>query len=206
MTLRTWAMFAATELVLCFSPGPAVLFVVGSALRHGAPASLRSNLGILSANALYFALSAAGLGALLLASYTLFTVLKWIGAAYLIWLGVRLLLPQKPGDATARERELPAPGRLYLRAAALQLANPKTLLFFVALLPQFVDPTAPTAAQFAILGVTSIALEFCVLGLYGFVAASAAERLRSPTWQRRLDLVSGGFLIGAGLNLATDSD
>ena len=93
MTLRTWAMFAVTELLLCFSPGPAVLFVIGSALRHGAPASLRSNLGILSGNALYFALSAAGLGALLTASYTLFTALKWLGAAYLLWLGVQLLLP-----------------------------------------------------------------------------------------------------------------
>jgi homoserine/homoserine lactone efflux protein len=202
MTLRTWALFTLTELLLCFSPGPAVLFVVGSALRHGAPASLRSNLGILSANALYFALSAAGLGALLLASYTLFTALRWAGAAYLVWLGVQLLRPAK-GEPGAM-REVPGAQRLYLSGAALQLANPKTLVFFVALLPQFVDPAQPTAAQFAILGTTSVVLEFFVLGLYGFAAGSAGEWLRSPVWQRRIDLVSGGFLIGAGLKLATE--
>jgi homoserine/homoserine lactone efflux protein len=206
MTLRTWALFAITELVLCFSPGPAVLFVVGSALRHGAPASLRSNLGILSANAIYFALSAAGLGTLLLASYTLFTVLKWVGAAYLIWLGLLLLLPSKPSDGPKPEREQPGARQLFVRGVALQLANPKTLVFFVALLPQFVDPKEPMLTQFAILAVTSIALEFFVLGLYGFAAAAASRRLSTPVWQRRIDLVSGGFLVGAGLQLARQSD
>ncbi len=203
MTFRTWALFAVTELLLAFTPGPAVLFVVGSALRHGAPASLRASLGILSANALYFALSAAGLGAVLLASHTLFLVLKWIGAAYLVWIGVCMLLPGK-GDSSA-PRETSGGGRLYARGVALQLANPKTLVFFVALLPQFVDPAQPVTTQFAILGVTSIVLELPVLALYGLAAGSAAERLRSPTWQRRLEVVGGGFLIGAGLELASES-
>ena len=205
MTLRSWALFALTELVLSFSPGPAVLFVVGSALRHGAPTSLRSNLGILSANALYFALSAAGLGALLMASYAVFTALKWIGAAYLLWLGVRLWLPRRSRAESAPARA-PSARHLYLRAAALQLANPKTLIFFGALLPQFVDPTRPVAAQFALLGATSIALEFLVLAFYGYAAGAAADRLRTPVWQRRIDLASGGCLIGAGLKLASQSD
>lgn len=201
MTFGTWAQFALTALVLGVTPGPAVLFVVGSALHHGAPASLRSSAGILSVNALYIALSAAGLGALLLASTAVFAALKWIGAAYLVWLGVRLLRPAKHGESTP-ERDLSGAGRLYLRAVALQLANPNTPVFFVALLPQFVDPAQPVATQFTILGATSIALELCVLGMYGFAAGSAAEHLRSPRWQRRLELASGAFLIGAGLQLA----
>lgn len=204
MTFRTWMQFAVTELVLSFSPGPAVLFVIGSALRHGAPASLRANLGILSANALYFALSALGLGALLLASDTLYTAIQWIGAVYLVWLGAPLLLPARR-RGTPESPDLPGASRLFLRAAALQLANPKTLLFFVALLPQFIDPSRPMGAQIAILGATSMAVEFCVLSLYGFAAGSTGDWLRSPTWQRRLDFVSGAFLIGAALKLASQT-
>lgn len=205
MTLRSWALFTATEIALCFTPGVAVLFVIGSALRQGAPASLLANLGILSGNAIYFALSAAGLGAVLLASHELFTAVRWAGALYLVYLGVRALVSRGRGESVVTARGEPvARARLYGRAVALQLANPKTLLFFVALLPQFIDPHESLAAQVAILGVTSIAVEFLVLGLYGWAAGAAADRLRSPTWRRRFDVVSGGFLIGAGVRLASE--
>ena len=204
MTIRTWALFAATDLVACFVPGPAVLFVVGSALRHGARAALRANLGILSANAFYFALSATGLGALLLASHALFTGLRWMGAAYLVWLGVRLWLTNAaPRAVPATARELPS-GSLYARAVLLQLSNPKALVFFAALLPQFIDSTRPIATQFAILGVTSTLFELCVLAFYGSAAGAAAERLHTPRWQRRLDRASGSCLLAAGLKLAVD--
>jgi homoserine/homoserine lactone efflux protein len=205
VTLRSWALFTATEIALCFTPGVAVLFVIGSALRQGAPASLLANLGILSGNAIYFALSAAGLGAVLLASHELFTAVRWAGAAYLVYLGVRALVSRGGAESVLTARGEPvARARLYARAVALQLANPKTLLFFVALLPQFIDPHESLAAQVAILGVTSISVEFLVLGLYGWAAGAAADRLRSPTWRRRFDVVSGGFLIGAGVRLASE--
>ena len=205
MTLRTWALFAAIETALCFTPGVAVLYVIGSALRHGARASLASNLGILAGNAIYFALSAAGLGAILLASHELFTVVRWAGAAYLVFLGLQALL-RRP-SAAAEDRgpvEPPSRRRLFGRGLALQLANPKTLVFFVALLPQFLDPHESLPQQVAILGGTSAVLEFWVLCFYGWAAGAAADRLRSPRWKRRLDVVSGGFLVGAGLKLASE--
>ncbi len=205
MTLRSWALFAAMETALCFTPGVAVLFVIGSALRHGARSSVFANLGILTGNAIYFALSAAGLGAVLLASHTAFTVVRWAGAAYLVYLGVRALRSRgEAAEVTAAERQPVARGRLFGRAVALQLANPKTLLFFVALLPQFIDPAGSVAEQVAILGVTSVAIEFAVLCLYGWAAGAAAHKLESPRWRRRLDVVSGGFLVGAGLKLASE--
>jgi homoserine/homoserine lactone efflux protein len=204
VTLRTWALFALTETALCFTPGVAVLYVIGSALRHGARASVASNLGILAGNAIYFALSAAGLGALLLASHALFSAVRWAGAAYLVVLGAQALLRRgsvaDPEPVAAAEP--PSRGRLFGRGVALQLANPKTLLFFVALLPQFIDPRDSLAAQVGVLGASSVAIEFCVLAFYGWAAGAAADRLQSLRWRRRLDVISGGFLVGAGLKLA----
>src|SRR5512147_546680 len=99
MSLHAWLLFCATETVLCFTPGPAVLLVVSLALTRGPRAGLGASLGILAANFFYFALSATGIGAVLLASWNLFFLIKWIGAVYLIWLGLRMFFA--PGSALA---------------------------------------------------------------------------------------------------------
>ena len=101
VSLEVWALFVVTESILCLTPGPAVLLVVAQALGRGAAASVWATLGILTGNALYFALSATGVGALLLASYELFALVRWLGAAYLIWLGVRALLGRSAACSTA---------------------------------------------------------------------------------------------------------
>lgn len=155
MSWKIWALFAVTETVLCLTPGPAVLLVVAQGLSRGRIAALWSSLGILTGNAFYFIISATGLGAILVASYNLFFLIKWIGAAYLVWLGLATIFRNSSmiASATAEPRTASSK-RMLLNGFVLQASNPKALIFFAALLPQFIDPRASVAVQVAILAVT----------------------------------------------------
>jgi homoserine/homoserine lactone efflux protein len=203
LSFSRWLLFAVTEGVLCLTPGPAVLFVVSHGLARGGSASLWANAGILSGNTLYFVLSALGLGALLAASHDLFTVVQYAGAVYLVYLGIVTIrgagLALKPAEDAAGGRR---GGEVIARGFALQAANPKALLFFTALLPQFVDPRQGVASQMAILAATSIAIEFVVLGMYGYLAGRIAHLARSDRFVRATNVVSGGLLVLAGAGLA----
>jgi len=197
------AFFAATELVLCLTPGPAVLTILAQALRHGPVRALWSILGIIAGNTLYFILSATSLGALLLASYALFFAIRWVGAAYLLWLGVRTFFDRTSSLAvdTAPALRGSAFGLLG-HAFVVQVANPKALLFFTALLPQFVDPGLAMAPQMIVLALVSVMIEFGVLFFYASLAARATRLALRPRFARLTNRVAGTFLIGAGIGLA----
>jgi threonine/homoserine/homoserine lactone efflux protein len=203
MTLETWLAFVALEVVLCLTPGPAVLYVVSTAVGRGARGGLAAAFGIVAANTFYFLLSALGIAAIILASARLFTALKWLGAAYLVWLGLKMLLerraaaPPAAGAAATRDGLRSA----FLRGFAVQAANPKALAFFVALLPQFVAPERSIAAQMAILCATSASIEFGVLALYTWVAVRARSLARGRLGAI-VQRVAGGFLVAAGARLA----
>jgi threonine/homoserine/homoserine lactone efflux protein len=189
-------LFAATELLLSMTPGPAVLLVVSQGMRRGFASSRRGAAGILTGNAVYFALSAAGLGALLIASKRVFDVLQIAGAAYLVLIGLKMaFLPSRRVDESSSLRE-----GSFLQGLVTQLANPKAIVFFTALLPQFVDSSQPMTRQFVILGVTSILVELPVLLLYGL----AADRGRAVYGKhaRLIERLSGACLLAAGAKLA----
>ena len=204
MTLNVWLTFVVLETVLCFTPGPAVLFVVSTSLARGARAGLGGSWGIVACNTLYFLLSALGVAAVILASARLFTALKWLGAAYLVWIGLRMLVARAvPVDVPAAEPRAGDGYAALIRGFAVQAANPKALAFFVALLPQFIDVHASVPEQVAILAVTSVVIELCVLALYVRVAirAGAYAGGRWATWLTR---VAGGLLVAAGARLAIE--
>jgi homoserine/homoserine lactone efflux protein len=199
VSLSHLLLFAATELLLSLTPGPAVLLVVSQGIRRGFRSSTRGAAGILTGNAIYFALCAAGLGALLLASKRVFDLLQIAGAAYLALLGMKMLLFRGRIDESVATTDTRTAGS-FMQGLLTQLANPKAIVFFTALLPQFVDATRPVALQFVILGAISIVVELPVLLLYGYAADRGRARYgrHAPLFTR----LAGACLIAAGAKLA----
>jgi homoserine/homoserine lactone efflux protein len=205
LTVEAWLLFCLTEAVLCFTPGPAVLLVVSLGLSRGGRAGLTASVGILAANAFYFALSATALGATLQASWRLFMVIKWLGAAYLVWLGLRMVFSrsQYRGSLAPPNLRTEPARRSFWLGFLTQGANPKALLFFTAILPQFLEPTAAIALQVLVLGASSVLIEFAALTTY--VAASRAARVwaRDSRVAMTLRRAGGMLLVGAGVQLAS---
>jgi threonine/homoserine/homoserine lactone efflux protein len=203
MNWQLWYFFVVTETALCFVPGPAVLLVLSQGLRHGTRKAVFSIFGIVAANTVYFALSATGIGAVLMTSYDVFFAIKWIGAAYLVWLGLsaffgRSKLLSVTPDKDSRSNS----GRLFANGFILQMSNPKALVFFSALLPQFIDPHATLWTQVVILAATSVVIEFVVQLFYATIAGRAASFVAEPRFAKITDRVAGSFLIAAGAGLA----
>ncbi|HZS04875.1 MAG TPA: LysE family translocator [Blastocatellia bacterium] len=204
MSFRLWLVFAITEFLLSMTPGPAVLLVISQGMKFGARPGVRGALGILTGNALYFALSAMGLGTLLVASATLFQIIKWAGAGYLIFIGVRMLLVKgELAGVNHQSAVMPRAGRLFSQGLITQLSNPKAIIFFTALLPQFITPGSNVVWQFTLLGVTSILVEFPVLVAYGWMAERGGKLIPEGRLSALPDRLAGTFLIGTGISLAT---
>ncbi|MBB5130420.1 threonine/homoserine/homoserine lactone efflux protein [Thermocatellispora tengchongensis] len=199
-------IFCGATLALLLVPGPAVLYIVTRSVAQGRTAGLTSVLGIHAGSVVHVAAAALGISALLAASATAFTVVKLLGAAYLIWLGVRKLLA-RAGDG-AEEAPAQVAGasnaRLFWEGALVNVLNPKTAIFFMAFLPQFVDPHAgPVAPQIMLLGLIWIALGVASDSGYAVLAAFFATRLRrSARARRRLDVGSGVVYISLGATAA----
>jgi len=199
MNWNLWWIFTTTSTVLDIVPGPAVMLVVATSLRHGWRPAVKTILGILSANLFYFAISATSLGAVLLASYNIFFLLKWLGAGYLVFLGWKALRSRASflENSAAASR-----GRLYLDGVATQLANPKALVYFAAFVPQFLDRNLPVAPQLLILGATNTFFEFFVLLIYAALAARAVALVGQPRYAVWTNRIAGVVLVAAGAGMA----
>ena len=204
MSFNTWLLFLAMETALSLSPGPAVFYVVSQGARGALRRTLPAAAGILTANGIYFALSATSLGAIIAASARFFTIAKWVGAAYLIYLGIKALRAAGSMHSVALGAQVAGnEGGLrgvYLGALTLQLANPKALLFFLALLPQFIDPSTSVVPQMLILAATSMLPELCILTGYGWLAHRAVHASArfgvTGNMNRWLVRIEGAGLLG----------
>lgn len=195
--------FLIAQVSLSVIPGPAVLFVMGTAVSRGQRAAFAAALGVLAGNGVYIAASAAGLGVVLQAVPGALRVINILGAAYLIWLGVQALRSQPAADAApTATAPVPTAGRPFRGALLLQLSNPKSILFFGAMLPQFVaHPGWPPALQMAVLGALAVLVELPILLGYAALAGRVgAGRASASLWLSR---TGGLILIGAGLLAAT---
>jgi threonine/homoserine/homoserine lactone efflux protein len=194
----TLALFALASLALIVVPGPAVLYIVATAIDGGRRAGVVSALGVASGGLVYVAAATVGLSSLLLSSAAAFEAVKLVGGAYLVFLGVRRLVTRvSPEDDIRRApRSL---GSMYRRGAVVNVLNPKTALFFLAFLPQFVDADRGAAwEQVAVLGAIFVFIALASDALYGVAAGTAAAHLRGRAFAAAQRWVSGTVLVALG--------
>jgi threonine/homoserine/homoserine lactone efflux protein len=204
MTLSTYLLYVAAVALLILTPGPTMLMCINNALNHGPRSAMTSVAGAVSAVLCVMVLSAMGLGALLAASETAFTVTKVLGAAYLIWLGIKTFR----SDAVTFQPGMAPVGRasrsFYLQGVLVGASNPKAVLFFAAFFPQFINPAAPLVPQLAVLALTFVAFELSVLTACALGVSRLVPLLSSTRPVRWINRICGGlFTVMGGLLLLT---
>jgi threonine/homoserine/homoserine lactone efflux protein len=177
------------------------LVVISQSLTRAPSAGIRATTGVLAANAIYFALSASGLVALHAISAETFSIIKWAGAAYLVWLGGTMILRSFKSPGSSRPLEPRGAGRPFWRGFVTQGANPNLVVYFTAILPQFIDASRPIAPQVVLLACSSFLIEFAVLSAYSGLSGRAGKAA-APRFRAYLDRLGGGLLIGAAAGLA----
>src|SRR6185295_873744 len=202
MTFESWAAFTAASAVLLIIPGPTVLLVVSYALGQGWRTVLPMTVGVALGDFTAMTLSMLGLGALLAASATLFTILKWAGAAYLVYLGIRLWRAGGTLDAAPRTDAVSS-AKMLGHAWLVTALNPKSITFFVAFLPAFLDPQADFLTQMLVFETTFLLLAFANAFGYALVASRARRLVANPRALRAINRTGGCLLFGAGVATVT---
>jgi threonine/homoserine/homoserine lactone efflux protein len=202
--LQTITVFAAAAVLFAVVPGPAVIYIVTRSVDQGRAAGLVSALGIATGTLVHVPAAMVGLSALLVSSATAFTVVKYLGAAYLVYLGVRKLLVREEDDLVGAPttRSL---ARIFTQGAVVAVLNPKTALFFLAFLPQFVDPArGSTALQLGVLGLLLVVITMVSDSCYALLTGTAGRWLRGrgTRFLRRQRLVTGGIYVALGVSAA----
>ena len=199
MSLELYLAYVLACAVIALIPGPTVTVIIANSLRHGARAGLLNVAGTQLGLALMMAILVVGLSSVIAAMGWFFEWLRWVGAAYLVWIGWKLL---RSPDLLQQEENAALPrGGFFLQGFLVLMANPKALLWFGAFIPQFVDPSGNYVAQIILLGVTAMAVALVSDGAYAVLTGRAGAFL-SKKRIRLVSRLSGGFLIGGGIWLA----
>ena len=205
MTFEHWIAFVLTSVVLLIIPGPTILLVIGDALAHPGRSAYATVAGVACGDLTAFTLSMAGLGAVLAASATLFTALKWVGAAYLVYLGVQALRSASQARSLDVTSQSGSGSQRFAKAWLVTALNPKSIVFFVAFVPQFIDAKLAFWPQAVVLIPTFVVLATANAMVYALLARSLATRLTSRRAQANMQRAGGLTLIGACALIATRS-
>jgi homoserine/homoserine lactone efflux protein len=203
MDLGVWITYLVATIVLSVSPGPGVFSSISSGLHHGFRLGVWNGIGMQLANLVLMAIVALGLGAILLASEALFSIVKWVGVAYLVYLGiVTWRAPARGFEEDRDDTETTARG-IFMRGFWVNITNPKGIIFCAAILWQFVDPARPQLPQYVILAATTFAVDIAVMSAYTATAARVFGTMRDPARLRWVNRGLGGAFVAAGIALAT---
>jgi len=199
MPLELWLAYIATSAVVLAIPGPTILLVLSYSIAHGRKSTFPVVAGVALGDSVAITLSLIGLGTLLAASAFWFTIIKWMGGLYLIYLGLRLLREAgKPMQLQASQEQQASPRKLFSNAFIVTALNPKSIVFFIALLPQFISPAYPAIPQLWILGISFVVLATIGATSYALFASSIRRFLASPRAQKAYSYIGGSLLCGAG--------
>ncbi|MCF7936669.1 MAG: LysE family translocator [Synergistales bacterium] len=198
MSLELWAAFVAASVCILILPGPVIITVISQAAAYGRTSVVPLVAGVVLGDFTAMTLSIVGLGALISASAVLFSVFKWIGACYLVYLGIGRWRASREETSTQAPHTTRGPA-LFRSSYIVAASNPKSIAFFVAFLPQFVNPQQPAAQQFPLLMGTFLLLSFTNAGLLAFFSGTLRETLQSSAFHRWVNRCGGTALIGAGI-------
>lgn len=205
MVLELYLAFCLATAVLILIPGPAVSLIVANSIAHGGRRALVTVAGTSSAIVLHLTILALGMTSMLLLLAEWFEVLRWLGVAYLVYLGIQ---HWRAAARLGAAGSAPAPAcsvsgqRLYWQGFLVNATNPKTLVFYAAFFPQFIDPAGPALPQLLLLSVTFLAIATLLDGSYALLGGRLRDLLSNPRRARLRSRLTGSFLIGAGLGLA----
>ena len=199
MPIELWLAYVATCAVVLAIPGPTILLVLSYAITHGRTATIPVVAGVALGDSLAISLSLIGLGTLLAASAFWFTLIKWMGGLYLIYLGVKLVRGSGKIARVESDPEKKSSFKLFSSAFVVTALNPKSIVFFIALLPQFISASHPVTQQLWILGVTFVTLAIVGATSYALFATSIRHFLASGSAQKIYGLAGGGLLCAAGV-------
>lgn len=202
MSLELWIAFTLASSALLAIPGPTVMVVVSYALAKGRSSAWATVPGVTLGDFTAMTVSVLGAGAVLAASATLFTALKLFGAAYLIWLGIQLWRADPSPAAPTGAKSAAQGRRMFWNCYIVTALNPKSIVFFIAFVPQFVDPAGPLTSQFVILEATFLTLAAVNVAIWALLIEQVRARFRRPATLRMVNRMGASFLIGAGLLMA----
>ncbi|WP_065330753.1 LysE family translocator [Tritonibacter mobilis] len=203
MEFHVWLAFASSSIALLLIPGPTVLLVLSYAISQGKRLAVATAAGVALGDLVAMSASLAGLGALVLASAELFLLLKWVGAAYLIYLGIKLYRSAATASLDPVEDVADAAaGRVFAHAAAVTALNPKSIVFFIAFVPQFINPQATLLPQFGILIATFVGFAALNALAYALLGDKLRQRIRHPAVMPMLTRLGGGALVAMGVATA----